>query len=305
MRWHATVLLAGFGVAAPVAAQSTITNRKVTFDEYAFPTATTTMTGGTAYNLFSDATGAGLSANNGDFNDLYVNFANSGPGALSTSGTPNLQYQKAGTPLSGRFTSNRGFNGAAGSTNPGTRVWTAVTMLFSSHLTVTDLAMQFSSLNTAGITWETSMVGFLKPDGTLFSALPTVNPYLTHTAVNGLASTGWVMMDSKGTVNGVGTATTTSGANGSQDGGAFLVNYANAGLAAGTEVGGFIWYSMLDDVRGPSSATTSNFTASLSELTFSGVIITTIPEPGSVLLAAGAALLGFARSRRRTAGGIA
>jgi hypothetical protein len=301
-----SVILFGYSLLITLAfssfaqAQTSFTNVNISFNEYAFPTTTTVMTGTQSYNLINDSTAAKLNSNNNDLNDFSLSFATSGPGPLSTSGTPKLEWQSTTT---GRFTSSRGFNGAVSSNNPGTRVSTTTTLLFDSHVTVTDFSAIIDSLNTAGVGWETSKLGFLKPDGSFFSPEPTISTYLATSAagaVNGSPSTGWFVLDSTGTTTGVGTGTTVSGANGSNDNN-FVFNYAKAGLPAGTQIGGIVWTTNLDDVRGTTNGAT-NFTASWSEFTFSGSINTTasIPEPSTLALLC-PLVLGFCSKFRRRA----
>jgi hypothetical protein len=279
---------------------------KIDFNEYPFPTVQTDMAGSYGYNLLDNLTGAKLSGDNGDAIDLTIDFA-------TTSGQASLAWESASV---GRWTSNRSAKIKVATNNPGTLVATTALLRFDPHLLVTDLSAAFTSLNTSGNLWEYSVLGFLKPDGTPFSATPIVPDYNHAASFIGSPSIGWYVAASKGTVMGVGTATTISGLNGAltttQLGNPkddITLTYALANLAPNTPIGGLIWTTYLEDTRGMNNAT-SSFTASWTDLTISGVVLSSavadpsngganaVPTPGLLpgLMAIG---LGVWRQRDR------
>ena len=186
--------------------------------------------------------------------------------------------------------------------NPGTRLVAIVTLELASHLTVLaeDFEIDVSSLNTAGIGWENSTLEFLDVAGNPFSPIGAPAPYLSHTAIDGGGTTGNYHADSLGTVDGVGTANTSSGSSGANNnltgapGGD--LDGVEAGIAAGTQIGGIRMTTYLDDVRGTGNSNTG-FTATLTEVNISGDIV---PEPGVVVLCLIG--LGVVCFRRRGAG---
>jgi hypothetical protein len=214
---------------------------------YAFGIGGAVPTGTYSYNIWNDVTGAILTADNGDLADLILTYTRTAPsGVPSGTTTASLNYNAASDEFqfAHAYTQGSGAGFPTGN-NPGTRIVNAVTFLFASHVTVSDLRVDFRSLNTAGITWEVSLLGFLQPDGSPFSTMPSVSPYLGHTTVNGSPSAGWFLVDSKGTLSGVGTSATSAGANGPLEnltgtGGNGYLDYFDVGLPAGTHVGGFI-----------------------------------------------------------------
>jgi hypothetical protein len=261
------------GVVLPAQA-ATFNDVTIDFSESAFPASTTAITGTQAYNLLDDAA-----------NDIAVTFANSGAGALSSSGTPKLS-------INGNVISTRGYQRAVGANNPGTLVSTTATLQFLPQWNVTNLQAKFSSLNTAAIAWEYSLVGFLKPDGTPFTAAPVIGSYNSATSFTGSPSQGWYLAASKDTVMGVGSDVTAKGANGSKD--TLNLTYELAGLDPNTPVGGLIWTTWLEDVRGVQNVG-SDLTASLTGFTFSAspaasgdAVPTPALLPGLIALAAGA-----------------
>jgi hypothetical protein len=289
--WCALLALpAASGLAQPAQA-ATFTNTTIDFSESAFPASAAAITGTQAYNLLDDATGTKLSANNGDANDIAITFANSGAGTLSSTGTPKLA-------INGNLISTRGYQKTVGVNNPGTLVSTTATLQFLPQWNITDLQAKFSSLNTAAIAWEYSLIGFLKPDGTPFTAAPAIGSYGSATSLTGSPSQGWYWAASKDTVTGVAVTgvvsnVTAKGSNGSKD--TLNLTYALAGLDPNTPVGGLIWTTWLEDVRGVQNVG-SDLTASLASFTFSGsstnAVSDTVPTPallpGLVALAAGA-----------------
>ncbi len=304
MTTMATALL----LALPAKA-ATFTGVKIDFNEFAFPSSATNMSGAYQYNVLNDLTGGKLTADNHDAADFQINFSSSPQLPKTAAG---IEWQSAG---SGRWTSTRSFDAKTTSNNPGTLLSTTATLRFDSHLTVTDLSAAFTSLNTAGNLWEYSVLGFLKPDGTYFSAAPGVGDYNSANSFIGSRSIGWYVAASKGTVTDVGSATTNGGLNGAltttQAGNPkddITLTYALAGLAPNTPIGGLIWTTYLEDARGTNNGT-SSFTASWTDLTFSGVIGSqpaaasnpaAVPTPALLpgLLGLG---LGLRRNRRKTA----
>jgi T5SS/PEP-CTERM-associated repeat protein len=237
----------------------------ITFNEYPFPTANNTLVSNTSFalNLLNDSNGAVLSHDNGDLRDLTFTFNEGSPAPFG--GTSSTTWQTANL---GQFTSTTSFTKPVASNNPGNRVFSEMTINFDSHLTITNLSARFSSLNTAGIGWEFSLIGYFRPNGTPFSPQPTVPPYLAASGTSGNIAPGWFLAGSKGTLTGVGTAQSASGVSGPNDG-TFTMNYAAGGLAPGTQVGGLVFLHFLEDTRGTRNAAT-NFTASITDLTFSG-----------------------------------
>jgi hypothetical protein len=137
------------------------------------------------------------------------------------------------------------------------------------------LSANFLSLNTAGILWEYSVLGFLDPNGNPFSAAPVMGAYNSAASFTGSPSKGWYVAANKGTVTGVGGSQTTAGTSGPADD--LLLTYALAGLTSGTQVGGLSWTTYLEDTRGTSNGI-SNFTASLSDITFTNTAVA-VPTP--------------------------
>jgi hypothetical protein len=269
------------GVVLPAQA-ATLT---IGFDEYAFPKLPTIVNGLYAYNLINDRTGAELAANNGDANDFTISFSNSGPGDRSTQDTPNLEFDNQ------KVISNRGYKDKVSSNNPGTLVSTTTTLRFLPQWNITNLKADFSSLNTSGTLWEYSVIGFLQPDGTPFSAAPSIGAYASGTGFTGSRSLGWYVAADDGTVQNVGMNATAAGAGGNGSSDKLSLTYALAGLAPNTPVGGLIWTTYLEDTRGTGN-NSSNFTASWTGFTFSSESANSVPTPallpGLLALAAGA-----------------
>jgi hypothetical protein len=280
-----SMLVASVAVGVAPVQAATFTDTKINFNESVFPSTTAAIVNRTQlYNLLNDSTGA-IALNNGDA-DIAITYANSGAGTLSSTGTPKLAVDT--TP--GSIVSTRGYQGTVKTNNPGTLVSTTTTLKFLPQWNITDLKAQFTSLNTASIAWEYSLVGFLKPDGTPFSPAPTISNYLTNTLLTGSPSQGWYLAADKTTVTGVGGVLTAAGSSGTKDN--LTLTYALAGLDPKTPVGGLIWTTWLEDVRGLQNAG-SDLTASLTSLTFSGStqssdsVPTPALFPGLVALAAG------------------
>lgn len=256
----------------------------INFNEAAFPTAATDVTGAISYNVLDDLTGAELSSLNGDLNDITI----------TTTG--DYEYQ---TTSSGRFTSSHSFTGTVPENNPGTRVINTLELTFASHLSVTDFSFDASSTNTRGLTYEVTVFQLLKPDGSVFSAMPTIATYLNHTEINGgiIGSPGVYVLDQKGTVNNVGTDATSAGTSNPNQNFAVTgdLEYSDFGLAAGTEIGGLLITNILEDTRGMNNGS-STLTSSFIDFTFSGDIV---PEPSSAALVAMGSFCLFIRRVRK------
>jgi hypothetical protein len=277
-------------------AQALSFTRTITFNEIGapgFPIGTTPIvsSGGsstTIYDVINNETG---SFNADGTPDITVSATASARGTAGTSGNPSVEWQ---TTSNGRFTSSRGFNGTVATNNPGTLQSTTTQVLFDSSLNITHLAATFSSLNTAGIFWEYSVIGFLDPSGTPFSQAPAIGPYSSATSFTGSPSNGWYVAADKGTVTNAGTNLATKGTDGPADGNLALT-YALAGLTPGTQVGGLTWTTYTEDTRGKNNGS-SSFTASLSDVTFTHTAAA-VPTPALLpgLIATG---LGIWRRRQ-------
>ncbi len=260
-------------------------------DSYAWGSTGSVPSGTYSFNIWDDATGLPLASNNGDSNDVTVTLSTTigplGAGAFDYNAT------------SDNLRMSHSFTGAVASNNPGNRLVNTVRITFANHVTITNLNTDFTSLNTAGIAWETSRLAALKPDGSYFSAVPTLDPYLSYAQVNGSPSQGFFLLDTTTTVNNVGTAIVTAGASGNLENltgtnGNSYLDYTDLGLPANTQIGGFEWVTVLEDVRGTSNANTS-FTSTMESFSVAGSIV---PEPSVAGLVAAAAG-GFIRRRRR------
>ncbi len=268
-------------------AASMFSNLNFDFSESAFTTGTLA-SGTTGYNIIDDLTGAKLVSDNGDAADLFI--------TVNTSVPSNASGAFADVEItSGGLVSNHGYSRTFANTyasgtpnNPDNLIKQTIRLEFGSHLSVSDFATDFRSLNTRGITWEYSELAYLKKDGSYFSAAPVVGDYLTWQASSaveqGSPSQGWWLAASSSTVTGVGGDPTVAGGNGSLENmtgtnGNSIMDYDDVGLAAGTEVGGFEWTVYLYDNRGQSNNQT-NWTATQSFFEITG----TVPEPCSTLL---------------------
>jgi hypothetical protein len=288
------------GVAMPSEAAS-FKNLVVDFSEYAFPRTTTALTGNPSYNLLNDQTGAKLVADNlpDDEDDFTIEYSSTTPSANSR-----LEMNNA------KVVSIRQFPDKVQKNNPGTLISTTAKLFFSQDWQITDLQAQFTSLNTSGMQWEYSVLGFLRPDGTLFSQTPTIGPYEMASGLTGSPSLGWYVAADK-TVQGVGTSKTISLRDGKAND--LKLTYALAGLAPNTAVGGLVWTTYLEDVRGLNNAAGSPIKASWVDFTISGssrsiapsgsngfvgdLGVKQVPGPGGLLGVV--YLLGLSRWRRR------
>jgi hypothetical protein len=292
------------GSAMPVQAAS-LKNLVIDFSEYAFPSATTDLSALKPYNLLNDQTGAKLVANNvsGDKNDFTIEYTDSVSASINE--ISNLK-------LTGKaIVSNREFNKTVSKSNPGTLVSTTAKLLFLENWQITNLQAKFTSLNTAGMFWEYSVLGFLKPDGTPFSQMPVVGSYGMASGVSESPTLGWYVSASKGTVKGVGSQLTEKGDNGPKDN--LTLTYALVGLAPDTVIGGLVWTTYLEDVRGVNNLDGVPIKASWTDFTISGssrsiappgsngfvgdLGVKQVPGPGGLLGVV--YLLGLSRLRRR------
>ena len=255
-------LLASTLTSCLVKAASFSTN--INFNEAAFPNTNTDVTGSIQhYNVLNDISGNKLLTLNGDNTDISISTTSLG---ASTS----IEYQTAS---SGRFTSQHAFIGSPAFDNPGTRISNTIELLFAPHLTVTDFSFDVSSVNTAGVTWEITLFEILDVNGNPINTTPTIDPYLTHTEINGMSGIGTYVLDSRATVLNVGTNDASSGVSNPNEN--FTVTgdlgYSDFGLTPGTQIGGLRMTTILEDTRGTLDGT-SNFSASLIDFDFSGEI---------------------------------
>lgn len=264
-----------------------------------------------AYNTINDNNGAKLVTSNGDLPDFTLS-------GLSTTGALGaarvvLGATGSSTPFgsvdSGRVGAQQSFTATVSSNNPGTVISNSFQLLFNSNLAVTDASFNFSSLNTAGLTWEYSVIQLLDAAGNPFNSL--TNPGFTVGAASqyataassilfpggfsGQAGFGNFIAAQTKTVLGVGTNLTAEGTNGDNNNIASF-NYALAGLTPGTQIGGIRWTTYLEDVRGTSNGVT-NLTSGLLDFTISGTVMP-VPAPLPLLGAAAAFSMGR-RIRKR------
>ncbi len=271
-------------------------------DSYAFSNGTINSGSSSSLNIWNDATGEKLLANNGDQADLTISYTQTIVGPTAGTASATLEYQAN----SDRFTASHNFGSSSRTTNnPGTRITHTIDFTFANHVNVTALEVDFSSLNTAGRTWEFSKLGYLVAGSPATNVEPTVNAYLSHSEVNGKgAGIGWFLVDSKATSVNVGSDSVTAGNNGSFEqltgtNGNSLLDYDDVGLAADTQVTGFRWITVLEDVRGINDPA-SGLTASMTMFSASGTI-SAVPEPSAAValsLAVLATILPFRRAKR-------
>ncbi len=269
-----------------------------------------------AYNTINGITGAKLVTSNGDLPDFTLS-------GLSTTGTLGaarvvLGATGSSTPFgsvdSGRVGAQQSFTATVSSSNPGTVISNSFQLLFNSNLAVTDASFNFSSLNTAGLTWEYSVIQLLDAAGNPFNSL--TNPGFTIGAASQYATASSLLFPGGGftgqagvgnfiaaqtqTVSGVGSNQTTTGTNGIRDDiGTF--NYALVGLTPGTQIGGIRWTTYLEDVHGTLNNPT-NLTSSLLDFRITGTVSNDpgpVPIPGPLPLLGAAAAMNSARRLRR------
>lgn len=243
-------------------------------------------------------TGAGSYDSNGDgFNDITISITQSNMGP---DGNNVIWAGTDDTTTTGlRSTIDPSFDASGGVTSDNSG-WTAcqtITIMFNGFMEVeaqdiTDFG--WSSGNTAGIGWETSVLQYLDVNGVPFSTAPTIGAYLSHTATDGYAGTGTFVGDNLGTVTMVGTNQSASGSSGPNNG--VSTDPVSSGIAPTTLIGGVTFTHCVQDVRGTNNGDTS-FTATINDLDIEGACW--VPEPGSVsLLSVGLlSLLGLRRRR--------
>ena len=247
-------------------------------------TATTVFNNNTVFpfNTINDVTGAKLTVDNGDIKDF--NFSGNSILAITNAPVTTNATVRLNPSSNSRIQFDHGYSGTEPSNNPGMVNTNTLKLLFSSNLVVRDASFSFSSINTAGVAWEHTVIQFLDVNGVPFSpitgpawTLGIPSSYLTAAATGGFsgnAGVGNFVAASTATNTGVGTNTVASGANGPND--LLTLTYANTGLPANTIIGGIQWTTYLEDVRGISN-TNSNFTASLFDFTLSGTVNTVLP----------------------------
>jgi uncharacterized protein YhjY with autotransporter beta-barrel domain len=277
------------------AAAQTFTNVEIDFTEAAFPTAdttylngvsgTTVSTGPIGFNVLNDTTGAKLAALNGDVDDLLISFSSTLPNAGSV--TPASWFEWVST-SSGGFRANHSFSRSVDSNNPGSVISNTFTLQFADHLSVTDFTFDVTSMNTAGTAWEGTIFEFLDASGNPFSAAPSLGAYLAHTEINpdpgqvtGNPSLGVYVLDSKGTVQNVGSNLVSTGNSGDNENFTITgdLGFSDVGLPLGTRIGGIRFTTFLQDVRGVNNGNTI-FTSTIIDFSFSGTINPQILPPG-------------------------
>jgi len=287
------------------------------FTEHAFNAGA--VSGSNGYNILNDTTGAKLSSDNGDADDIFISISSSVPNGISGA------FADAEFLGGGGLKSNHGYaytfaNSYSTPTanNPGNLVQQTIRMTFASHISVTNFVTDFTSLNTAGRTWEHSELSYLKKDGSYFSAPTATGNYLSWQAANasqpswnigsegpgsasGSPSQGWFLTASTATITDVGTDLSDAGSNGSRENftgtnGNSVLDYNDVGLANGIEIGGFEWTVYVEDTRGQNN-NHSSWTTTQRYIEISGEV-ETVPEPSSTLLIGlGSILLTLRRSR--------
>jgi hypothetical protein len=289
-------------VSSPIAtAQTAITNTRITFNEYPFPTndPTRILTGTVSgddrprvisNNLLNDSTGEKLLADNGDQRDFDFAFSVSGADPDNRVEGLNWDWEQANA---GQLTGINRFHGVERTVNnPGNRIVTGMAIRFASHLSVTEATARFRGLNSASTGWEFSLISFLRVDGSLWD-LPVIPKYNEWNGTSGPVGR-WFVAGDKRTVEGVGTNTSRSGEDGPND--TYTLNYTDIDLAPGTQVGGIVMLHVFEDVRGRTNGAVEA-RASITDFTIvSGSII---PAPGAAGLLAMAGALAMARGRRR------
>jgi hypothetical protein len=190
-------------------------------------------------------------------------------------------------------------SGASASNNNGHRLGVMIDICFLNGMTVlasniTDYS--FSSGNSSGITWEVSQLMYLDAGYDVIGAVPVINPYLSHTPINGISANSAVA-DGLGSVTGVGTSDVTAGSDGSND--SLLSSYdtpVELGISGSTLIGGVRFIYFLEDVRGTTDSS-SNLTNTINDLQLTNFTVVTVPEPSRAVLFLGA--LGWIALRRR------
>ncbi len=270
-----------WGLASPPAAGQQAFTALIDFDEYAFPQVSTDGgivvqgPGGStteSYNLLDDATGDELGADNGDLADFVFTYTASPPADLTPANRPDLRFRESGA-AGDQITGRTAYSlGAPDTNNPGSRHFYELEVRFADHVEVTELLLDLSSLNTSGIAWEFSSISFLDQGGNPFSPSPFIPPYLDYEpGQTGNVAPGHYLLALTGTVQGVGSDQTSSGTSNPPSDGPILLSEADLGVA-GQVIGGFVWRTTLEDVRGTQNGST-NFTSSLRQMALSGTLV--------------------------------
>ncbi len=209
------------------------------------------------YNLFDDATGAELGSDNGDLDDVTFTYSATAGGANSAPNRPRWVIRNPGGTY--QLTGQSGYTGTVPANNPGTRQSYTIEAVFADHLTVDSVTLDTSSLNTAGTTWEFSVVTFLDTNGNPFSSVPVIPAYLSYGAgFTGSSGVGHYIAASTLSVLGVGGAATSNGVSGPADSAFVDISTGDVTIPAGQAIGGFILTTALEDVRGTTNGASSS-----------------------------------------------
>jgi len=253
----------------------------IDFSEYPFPGGGTQLIQNdnadqtVRYNLFDDASGAKLSADNSDLDDLTIRFRTSPGGELGATNRPRLVFRDDGD--SRRIMAELSFDELPDTNNPGTRQFIDVEVCLAPHLNVRELALDTSSFNTRGTAWEFSQINFLDARCDPFPDAPTVPPYLeAGDGASGPVGLGHYLWADTGTVLNVGGNRTEVGSSGPGDS-PFLLSSSDARLDR-QRIGGFRWRTTLEDVRGTENISSPTFSASLRNLSLRGAITEAAPS---------------------------
>jgi len=143
------VLIASTGHANDLGDDGTVT---LDFSEYPFPQGTGTFliqnddrSQTFEYNLFDDASGALLNADNDDLADLSIRFVTSAGGTGASPNRPRLIWRNDGDCK--QITGELSYREIPDANNPGTRQFIAVEVRFAPHLNITDVKLDTSSFN--------------------------------------------------------------------------------------------------------------------------------------------------------------
>ncbi|MFW2384432.1 MAG: hypothetical protein ACN4GG_01245 [Akkermansiaceae bacterium] len=297
-------------------AQTIFNGLSFDFSEAAFTSGG--FSGSQSFNIIDDATGAKLTSDNGDLDDITITVTSNVPGNASGAFADAEFLSGGGLKSNHGFSKNFSNTYATGSpANPGTEVSQTFRVTFANHLNVTDFETDFSSMNTRGRTWEHSQVGLFDENGAFFSSEPSLGNYLSWqndtsppplwdignegagNGASGSPSQGWFVAASTATVTNVGSALSGAGSNGSRENmtgtnGDSVFKLNDVGLADGTRIGGYEWTIFVEDTRGASN-NSSSWTTTQTSLTLTSTA--SVPEPSSALLAIFAS--GFLFKRKR------
>ena len=251
-----------------------------------------------SYDIFvADANGGSVGQDGMD--DITVSVTTTG---VTTDDGNNVAWT-ATTDASGtgiRSTIDPSFivGGGVSANNSGYRVSQTIQIDFDGIIIdaadITDFG--WSSGNTAGIGWETSLLEYLDENGNPFSTAPTLAPYSDHTPINGQSGIGSFIADSVDTVTLVGTDDTDPGSSGANNN--LNTTPSGLGITAGTAIGGVRFTHFLEDVRGIDNNDTG-FTATINDLDLVNFTVVGVPEPSSTSLLALVSLLCCVRRNRR------